>query len=228
MENDSLKSVFEVVDEIIPQSLNIKYACIAGPSFAKEVLEEQPTAIVIAGRDAKSSTAIQELINHNYLRAYRTSDLIGAEIGGALKNVVAIATGLADGLGFGLNTKAALVTRGLSEIQKIGIKKGAKLETFLGLAGLGDLVLTCYGELSRNRTVGFRLGKGEKLENILSSLGQISEGVITTKSAYNLTKKLDVDAPIFSEVYKILYEKKPPLKSLQDLLERELRTETNE
>lgn len=227
MESESLKSIFEIVDEVIPKTLNIKYACIAGPSFAKEVLEEQPTAVVIAGKDEKTTIKVQNLIHHNYLRAYRTSDIIGAEIGGALKNVVAIATGLADGLGFGLNTKAALITRGLSEIQKIGIKKGAKLETFMGLSGLGDLILTCYGELSRNRTVGFRLGKGEKLEDILASLGQVSEGVITTKSVYNLSKSLDIDSPIFSEVYKILYEKKPPLKSLQDLLERELRTESN-
>ncbi|OGQ34040.1 MAG: glycerol-3-phosphate dehydrogenase [Deltaproteobacteria bacterium RIFCSPHIGHO2_12_FULL_43_9] len=228
IEVDSLKSIYEIVDDIFPPNLKIQYACIAGPSFAKEVLEEQPTAVVIAGRDAKITIEIQKLINYNYLRAYRTSDLIGAEMGGALKNVVAIATGLADGIGFGLNTKAALVTRGLSEIQKIGVRRGAKPETFLGLSGLGDLILTCYGELSRNRTVGFRIGKGERLEDILSSLGQVSEGIITAKSAFNLIAKFGVEAPIFSEVYKILYENKPHLKSLQDLLDRELRPEANE
>ena len=228
IEVDSLKSIYEIVDDIFPPNLKIQYACIAGPSFAKEVLEEQPTAVVIAGRDAKITIEIQKLINYNYLSAYRTSDLIGAEMGGALKNVVAIATGLADGIGFGLNTKAALVTRGLSEIQKIGVRRGAKPETFLGLSGLGDLILTCYGELSRNRTVGFRIGKGERLEDILSSLGQVSEGIITAKSAFNLIAKFGVEAPIFSEVYKILYENKPHLKSLQDLLDRELRPEANE
>lgn len=227
IECNSLKTINEIVEEILPKNLNIKYTCIAGPSFAKEVIEKQPTAVVIAGEDDKSTKEIQDLFHFDYFRAYRTKDVVGAELAGALKNVIAIAAGISDGLGFGLNTKAALITRGLSEILRIGIKKGALQETFLGLSGVGDLILTCYGGLSRNRTVGIRLGKGEKLQAILTSLGQVSEGVITSDSAFKLATKLGIDVPIFSEVYKVLYKEKPPLQSLKDLLERETRSETD-
>ncbi|MFC2074927.1 NAD(P)H-dependent glycerol-3-phosphate dehydrogenase [Bdellovibrionota bacterium] len=226
IENESLKLISEVVDEILPSNIANNFTTLAGPSFAKEVLEEQPTAVTVAGKDNSCVETIQNLFHGKNLRVYSSSDLIGVEISGALKNVVAIATGIADGLGFGYNSRAALITRGLAEILRIGLAKGAQTETLLGLSGVGDLVLTCTGELSRNRTVGFRLGKGEILQDILTSLGQVSEGVTTTKSAYYLTKKLKIETPIIDEIYKILYEDKQAIESLQSLMERHIRPET--
>ncbi|HLB59246.1 MAG TPA: NAD(P)H-dependent glycerol-3-phosphate dehydrogenase [Bdellovibrionota bacterium] len=226
IEAGSLKLLSEIAEELLPPSMAERFTTLGGPSFAKEVLEEQPTAVTVAGFDSSCVEDVQHLFHHRYFRVYRSTDLIGVEMGGALKNVIAIATGIAEGLGFRANTRAALITRGLAEILRVGVKKGARPETFLGLSGVGDLVLTCTGDLSRNRRVGIHLGKGENLDEILTKIGEVSEGVTTTISAYHLAKRLGVDAPITQETYRILYEGKSPRDSLRDLLDREMALET--
>jgi glycerol-3-phosphate dehydrogenase (NAD(P)+) len=180
---------------------------------------------VIAGRDSGAATSVQQTFATERLRVYSSDDVVGVEMGGALKNVVAIAAGAADGLGFGHNARAGLITRGLAEIGRMAAKKGANPLTLAGLSGMGDLVLTCTGELSRNRTVGFEMGKGRTLEDVLSTLGHVAEGVKTAKSAYDLALKLDVDMPITAEVYRALYEGKSPRQAVVDLMTRALRKE---
>ena len=160
-----------------------------------------------------------------YMRTYASRDIPGVECGGAIKNVIAIAAGAADGLGFGHNTRAMLITRGLSEMVKLSLVRGGEAITLAGLAGMGDLVLTCTGDLSRNRTVGLELGKGRKLAEIVANLGHVAEGVKTTKSAYDLSKKLGIELPIITEVYRVLYEDKPVLQAVKDLMGRELTSE---
>jgi glycerol-3-phosphate dehydrogenase (NAD(P)+) len=181
-----------------------------------------PTAVALASYDKKVGESVQQAFSTDYFRVFTNSDVIGVELGGALKNVIAIATGIADGMGFGHNTRAAIITRGLAEMIRLGIAMGAEPATFAGLSGLGDLVLTCTGELSRNRTVGIRLGKGEKLKDILSSMKMVAEGVKTTKAVYELSKKYNIEMPIPNEVYYILYEDKDVKASAKDLLKREL------
>jgi glycerol-3-phosphate dehydrogenase (NAD(P)+) len=198
---------------------------LSGPSFAKEVAQGQPTVVVVAGTSEPELEVVQRAWATDRFRVYSSTDVVGVEIGGALKNVIAIAAGAGDGLGFGHNSRAALITRGLSEIGKLAASKGANPLTVAGLSGMGDLVLTCTGELSRNRTVGFELGKGRTLGDILATLGHVAEGVKTTKSAYDLGKKMGVDMPITSEVYQVLYEDKSPRQAVVDLMTRALMRE---
>jgi glycerol-3-phosphate dehydrogenase (NAD(P)+) len=181
-----------------------------------------PTAVVIAAHDAGVCEHVMKRFHTPYLRTYASSDVAGVECGGALKNVIAIAAGAVDGMGFGHNTRAALITRGLAEIAELAMARGGSALTLAGLAGMGDLVLTCTGELSRNRTVGYELGKGRRLDDVLAGLGHVAEGVRTAKSAYDLSKKLGVDMPITSEVYSVLYEEKPASSAVRDLMAREL------
>ncbi len=184
-----------------------------------------PTAVSVASRNPEAAQRVQNTFNCDYFRVYTNPDVIGVELGGALKNVIAIAAGCSDGLGYGHNTRAALITRGLSEIARLGMAMGANPLTFSGLSGMGDLVLTCTGELSRNRTVGFRLGQGAKLNDILSEMKMVAEGVKTTKSAYDLSRRYSVTMPITEQVYKLLYEEKEPGQVVRDLMGRDLKSE---
>ena len=179
----------------------------------------------MAGFDHERSVEVQQRFATDRFRVYSSDDPVGVEVGGALKNVIAIAAGACDGLGFGHNTRAALITRGLAEIARIAIAKSGNVLTLAGLAGMGDLVLTCTGELSRNRTVGFEMGRGRSLDDVLAGLGHVAEGVKTAKSAYQLARALDVELPICNEVYRVLYEGKQPLLAVRDVLTRPLKRE---
>jgi glycerol-3-phosphate dehydrogenase (NAD(P)+) len=222
IENDSLMFMDEVLREELPKECAHQLAFLSGPSFAKELAKKLPTAVVIASHDAGVVSAVMKRFHMPYLRLYASEDVPGVECGGALKNVIAIATGAIDGLGYGMNTRAALITRGLAEIARLAMARGGTPLTLAGLAGMGDLVLTCTGELSRNRTVGLELGRGRKLGEVLASLGHVAEGVKTAKSAYDLSMKLSVDMPIMREVYAVLYDDKPLEKAVVDLMAREL------
>jgi glycerol-3-phosphate dehydrogenase (NAD(P)+) len=222
IEIESLMLMNEVLEEELPSHRDGQLAFLSGPSFAKELVAEHPTAVVIASRNEAVTHAVMKRFHTPYLRLYASSDVHGVECGGALKNVIAIATGAVEGLGYGHNTRAAVITRGLAEIARLAISRGGSPLTLAGLAGMGDLVLTCTGELSRNRTVGVELGKGKKLSEILEALGHVAEGVKTTKSAYLLAKKLGVDMPIVGEMYAVLYEDKPLPQAAIDLMMRQL------
>jgi len=198
---------------------------LSGPSFAKEMMQEIPTAITIAGYDKKHIKEVQETFNNKYFRVYGSDDVVGVEIGGSLKNVIAVATGISDGLKFGNNTRTAIITRGLAEISRLGKKMGANPLTFMGLSGMGDLILTCTGDLSRNRQVGLRLGKGEKIKDIIESMRMVAEGVPTTESAYELAKINKVDMPITNAMYNIMYNDTDPRKTLEELMNRALKFE---
>ncbi len=202
-----------------------KLAALSGPSLALEVARGVPTAIVAASNDAATATAVQKLFHRPTFRVYTSLDLNGVELGGALKNVIAIAAGVCDGLGFGDNSKAALVTRGLAEMRRLGVACGAQSGTFPGLSGLGDLMVTCFSKLSRNRTFGERLGRGEKVDAILANAVSVAEGYPTAKSAHALARKLKIETPIIDEIYAALYEGKLPAKALQDLTARESKAE---
>ncbi|MFW6050847.1 MAG: NAD(P)H-dependent glycerol-3-phosphate dehydrogenase [Myxococcota bacterium] len=225
IENDTLKLVSEIFEEHWPPELHRYLTYLCGPSFAREVAAGIPTVVSVAGRDQ----AVAERVQHNFatqrFRVYVTEDVVGVELGGALKNVVAIAAGVADGLGFGHNTRAALITRGLAEITRLAIHLGANPLTMAGLSGMGDLVLTCTGDLSRNRNVGLQLGKGLKLQEILEGMTMVAEGVRTAKSAYMLAEREGVDMPITTEIYRVLYEDKEPMQAVVDLMTRQLKHE---
>ena len=201
------------------------YGVLSGPSFAKEVAQHQPTAVTIAFADQEAARAVQYLFATDWFRAYTGHDVIGLEISGAMKNVIAIAAGICDGLGYGLNTRAALITRGLAEITRMGVAMGADRLTFSGLGGLGDLVLTCTGSLSRNRTVGLKLGQGKTIDQALAEMTMVAEGVKTTKSCYNLARELGVEMPILEQTYQVLYQGKDTREAVRELLRRNLKKE---
>jgi glycerol-3-phosphate dehydrogenase (NAD(P)+) len=225
IENDSLMIMAEVVSDVLGPGTDDRFTVLSGPSFAREVAAHVPTNVVVASRHADLAMQVQHAFATEWLRVYSSDDPVGVEVGGALKNVIAIAAGACDGLGFGHNTRAALVTRGLAEVVRIAVAKGGNLLTLAGLAGLGDLVLTCTGELSRNRTVGFELGRGKQLSEVLAALGHVAEGVRTAKSVHDLARRLDVDLPICNEVYRVLYEGKSPQRAVEDVLTRPLKRE---
>jgi len=225
IENESLQLMSEVLAEVLPAPLGERLAFLSGPSFAREVAAEMPTAVAIAATHPAVARAAQEVFSTAAFRAYTNDDVIGVELGGALKNVIALAAGISDGLGFGHNTRAALITRGLAEMTRLGVALGAQPATFAGLAGMGDLVLTCTGDLSRNRTVGMELGRGRSLEEILAGMSMVAEGVKTTLSTYQLAAKLGVEVPITDQMYRILYEGKSPRQAVGDLMLRELKPE---
>ncbi|MEK7851800.1 MAG: NAD(P)H-dependent glycerol-3-phosphate dehydrogenase, partial [Deltaproteobacteria bacterium] len=191
----------------------------------KELAQKMPTAVVIASENKEAAKKAQELFTTSYFRVYTHDDIEGVELGGAVKNVIAIATGISDGLGFGYNTRAALITRGLAEIARLGVKLGANPLTFSGLAGMGDLVLTCTGELSRNRTVGFKIGHGMTLREATEGMRMVAEGIATAKAAYELSRKVGVDMPIAEHVYRILYEGLPAKNAVISLMSRESKKE---
>jgi glycerol-3-phosphate dehydrogenase (NAD(P)+) len=225
IENDTLLTMSQVIQDVLPAELAVRPACLSGPSFAREVGQGLPTAVTVAGLDEETARFLQALVSSPAMRVYAGRDLIGVELGGALKNVFAIAAGIVDGLKLGSNARAALITRGLAEMSRLGVVMGANPLTFMGLAGVGDLVLTCTGDLSRNRTVGVKLGRGSKLSDILSEMKMVAEGVKTTRSAYDLAKREKTDMPLTEQVYRILYEDKAPLEGLADLMSRDLKDE---
>jgi len=210
---------------VLKETLGRPVSVLSGPSFAREVIAGKPTAVTLATEDKKTGLLLQELFNTDYFRVYTHDDIAGVEIGGALKNVVAIAAGICDGMGLGYNSRAALITRGLSEMARLGVVMNAQKVTFSGLSGLGDLVLTCTGPLSRNYTVGSKLGQGMKLADITAQTQQIAEGVATTISAHELSIRHNIEMPITRQVYLTLYEDKPPSEAVRDLMNRSLKME---
>lgn len=226
IEPTSLMLLSEVTRDVLGGAAEHQAVFLSGPSFALEVARGLPTNLVAAGRDPERSRWVQQRFASDRLRVYSSDDPAGVQVGGALKNVIAIAAGASDGLGFGHNTRAALITRGLAEMARLAAAKGGNVLTLSGLAGLGDLVLTCSAELSRNRTVGFELGRGRQLPEVLSGLGHVAEGVVTAQSAHQLAERLGVDLPITSEVYAVLYSGKPVAQAVRDLLSRPLRKES--
>jgi len=225
IENETLMLMSEVVIDVLGPRARERSTFLSGPSFAKEVAQGIPTNVVVASSNDELCLEVQHRLATDRFRVYASDDPVGVEVGGALKNVIAIAAGACDGLGFGHNTRAALITRGLAELTRLAVGKGGNVLTLAGRAGMGDLVLTCTAELSRNRTVGFELGRGRALEEVLSSLGHVAEGVGTARSAYHLARELDVELPICFEVYRVLYEGKAPLDAVRDVLTRPLKKE---
>lgn len=212
----------EILGETLP---GCSVVALSGPTFAKEVSARQPTALVAASRNPTAAETVQQVFSNRYFRVYTSSDVVGVELGGALKNVIALAAGILDGIGLGHNPRAALITRGLAEITRLGVALGAEANTFAGLAGMGDLLLTATGTLSRNRTLGVELGKGRSLEDALRGRRTVAEGVRTARTAVELGEREGVELPIAQEVSHILFEGKPPLQAIEDLMERDLKAE---
>lgn len=225
IEVDTLATVSEIYQEILPPEMFANFAALSGPSFAREVAQEMPTAVTAASASEQVARRVQDAFTTSFFRVYRNKDVVGVELGGAIKNVIAIAAGISDGLGFGCNTRAALITRGLAEMTRLGVAMGAQASTFAGLAGMGDLVLTCTGDLSRNRSVGIQIGQGRQLAEILGEMRMVAEGVKTTESAYNLSKKLGVEMPIIEKMYQMLYQDKPAREAVLELMSRNLKAE---
>ncbi len=218
-------NTFERPSEILSEISGKDIYILSGPNFAVEIARKKPAATTIAGKDHKTRKMFQEILSTDYFRVYENDDIIGTEIGGAIKNVVAIAAGMSDALNLGHNTKAALITRGLNEIRKLGKKLGAKDITFLGLSGIGDLILTCNSIISRNYTVGYKIGVGEDPLKLIRSMKQVAEGVKTVKALNRLTQKLSIEMPISKEVYLVIYKNKKPQKALKSLMTRSLKSE---
>lgn len=225
IENGTNLLVSDIFLDIFKKVKRKNILSLSGPSHAEEVSRKIPTAVVCAGEDNSKTTIIQKVFSNEYFRVYRNDDLIGTEVGGALKNVIAIAAGMSDGAGYGDNTKAAIMTRGINEIMRLGLKLKAKRETFFGLSGLGDLIVTCSSKHSRNRSVGEQIGKGKKLKSILKDMKMVAEGVATTKSAFELSKKLNIELPITHQVYNILFKDKDPHLATKNLMKRNLKEE---
>lgn len=225
LEKNSLLRMTEVIEQALAPKLRARVAALSGPSFASEVARGDPTAIVVASTERQLASKLQQEFSGPTLRLYTNDDVIGVEMGGALKNVIAIAAGVAEGLGLGHNTIAALITRGLTEITRLGTAMGARRETLAGLSGMGDLILTCTGDLSRNRTVGVELGRGRKLEDILKPMRTVAEGVGTTAAARTLARKVGIEMPITEQMHAVLYEGRAPRDAIRDLMERRLKSE---
>lgn len=228
IENKTHLTMSGVLKDILHDIPEDFFAVLSGPSFAREVVKKIPTVVAVASKDQTVAGMVQRVFAAPYFRVYTNNDMIGVELGGAVKNVIAIASGIIEGLGLGLNTRAALITRGLTEIRRLGLKLGANPRTFAGIAGVGDLVLTCTGDVSRNHTVGKKIGEGMKLTEILSEMRMVAEGVKTAKSVYNLSRKLGVEMPISHEVYHILYDDISPKEAVNRLMTRDLKQELDE
>ncbi len=223
LEENSAKLIHQIVAEELPDCTQT--AVVSGPTFAGEVARDLPTAVAVAANTIETAEQVSELLHYGNFRVYISDDMVGVELGGSLKNVLAIAAGIADGLGFGANTRAALITRGLAEIMRLGLTMGAQAETFMGLAGLGDLLLTCTDNQSRNRQMGLALADGLSIEAAREKIGQAVEGVKTAREAWLLAQQYNVDMPIIEQTYKVLYEAKSPEQAVHDLLNREARAE---
>jgi glycerol-3-phosphate dehydrogenase (NAD(P)+) len=226
IENETLDRMSEISAAVLGDSL-ATFASLSGPTFALETARGDPTAAVVASDDRDFAQEVQRVLSGATFRLYHSSDVVGVELGGSLKNVIAIAAGVLEGLGLGSNTNAALVTRGLHEITKLGVALGGDPQTFAGLAGMGDLMLTCTGALSRNRSVGVALGRGKRLEDVLGETRLIAEGVKTAKSAKELAERHGIDMPITAEMYRVLYQDEPPRQAIQRLMSRSLKPEAS-
>ena len=218
IERKSLMLISEVICETLGRKTTDRIAVLSGPSFAKEVALEHPTAVSLAAENHHLAARIQTAFSTPFFKLFLSHDLIGVQLGGALKNVIALAAGGSDGLGFGYNTKATLMTRGLSEMARLGIALGAEVNTFYGLSGMGDLFLTCSGALSRNRKVGEEIGKGTPIPKILKKMTMVAEGIHTTESAYSLAQKYKVETPIIRDIHRVLFEEKSPRQAVLDLM----------
>jgi glycerol-3-phosphate dehydrogenase (NAD(P)+) len=225
LEESSLSTIDRVYREIFPARIAARATYLSGPTFAAEIAAGLPAAIVLAGYSHETTVQAQAALRALHFRIYTTDDVLGVLVGGALKNVIAIGAGMSDGLGFGSNTRVALITRGLAEITRIGVALGANAQTFAGLSGVGDLVLTCSGDASRNRRVGLALGQGRAMADILAEMKQIAEGVKTAKVAHALAHRIDVDAPIIDAMYKVIHENLPAREAVAQLLSRPMRHE---
>ncbi len=225
LEIDTLCRMSEIVRQELAGCYAQRYAVLSGPSHAEEVSRDVPTAVVVASEDERIARFVQSSLTSLYLRIYRSTDVVGVELGGALKNVIAIAAGVCDGAGFGDNTKAALQPRGLAEIARLGRKMGADPLTFSGLSGMGDLIVTCMSRHSRNRYVGEQIGAGRRLNEVLAGMTMVAEGVRTSKAAITLAEKYSTELPICREVYSLLYEGKDPRQAMIDLMMREVKAE---
>ena len=225
IENSTLLRMSEVLEQELPSALHKKITTLSGPSHAEEVARKIPTTVVVAGFKEDIARKVQQVFMTPYFRVYTNSDIIGVELGGSLKNVIAIAVGICDGMGLGDNSKGALISRGLAEIIRLGEKFGAKRETFAGLSGLGDLVTTCTSRLSRNRFVGEQIGKGKSLKEIEAKMTMVAEGIKTTRSAYQLSLKHQVEMPITQQVYQVLFENKKPYEAMAELMSRDPKSE---
>ncbi|MBF0106678.1 MAG: NAD(P)-dependent glycerol-3-phosphate dehydrogenase [Deltaproteobacteria bacterium] len=225
IEIKTLKTPHEIFIDIFGPAIKKRYCALSGPTFARELYHEVPTGAVIASTSTKTAEKFQHMFSTRFFRLYASNDLMGVELGGALKNIMAICVGIAEGLGYGLNTRAGLMTRCLHEMTELGLAMGAKQRTFAGLSGLGDLILTCTGDLSRNRQVGLRLGRGEDINNIINSAQHVAEGVPTAKAVFGLNKKYKVPMPNAEHVYKILYQGMSPQEAVNRILSRELKKE---
>lgn len=225
IEQETLMTMSEVIEDVLPVPLHPYLAVLSGPSFAKEVAKGLPTAVTVAARWERVARQVQDAFHCKTFRPYTSGDVVGCEIGGCVKNVVAIAAGISDGCGFGANAMAALVTRGLAEITRLAVKKGANPLTLSGLAGLGDLVLTCSSDLSRNRTVGRGLAAGKRLDDIQRDLGQVAEGVRNARSSRDLAARLGVEMPITETVYRVINEGLDPREAVTQLMMRETKAE---
>lgn len=226
IETETGRRISEILRESLKEKFEPRFVTLSGPSFAKEVAEGQPTAVVAAGSDLKETLAVQKALSFQNLRIYTNTDVVGTELGGAVKNVMAVAAGMVSGLGLGSNSVAALITRGLAEMARLALAQGARMETLMGLAGLGDLVLTSTGSLSRNRYVGQEIGRGRTLEEILKGMSEVAEGVRTTLAVRRLAARLGVEMPITEEVYAVLYEGKSAREAAEALMTRPLRGES--
>ena len=225
IEMTTLKRISEVVEEFLPEN---KFVALSGPSHAEEVSRKIPTTLVSASTDREAAELIQDAFTTENLRIYTNPDLIGVEVGGALKNIIALGAGISDGLGFGDNAKAALMTRGIHEIVRLGLKMGAKLETFSGLSGIGDLIVTCTSMHSRNRRCGIMIGEGMSTDDAIEKVGMVVEGIYTIKSAYGLSEKYGVEMPIAEQLYKVIYEDYNARESVSNLMLRRMKHETEE
>ena len=228
IENETQLTMSGVIDESLGGISDTRFAVLSEPSFAREVAMGLPTAVTVASKDPKSAQVVQRVFATPAFRVYTNADVIGVELGGSVKNVIAIAAGMIDGLKLGLNTRAALITRGMTEMRRLGLVMGAQPRTFTGLAGFGDLVLTCTGDVSRNHTVGKKIGQGMKLKEVLADMRMVAEGVKTARSLYNLSKRLDVEMPIAHAIYFILHEDLDPKDAVRQLMTRDLKSELDD
>ncbi|TDX52894.1 NAD(P)H-dependent glycerol-3-phosphate dehydrogenase [Orenia marismortui] len=220
IEEESHLRMSEVIKEELDDKFSDKIVALSGPSHAEEVILNHPTTVVVANKNKELAQQVQNMFMSDSFRVYTNPDIIGVELGGAVKNIIAIAAGISDGLDFGDNALAALITRGITEIKRLGVAMGAESVTFSGLTGLGDLIVTCASEHSRNRRLGFKIGSGKSLEEALSEMEMVAEGVRTAKAVYNLSHKLDIEMPIVDQMYKILFENKDPKLVVSDLMLR--------
>jgi glycerol-3-phosphate dehydrogenase (NAD(P)+) len=225
IENESLMTVSRIFLDVFQKIRKKNIVVLSGPSHAEEVARQIPTAVVAGSDDTNNASVVQRTLSNRFFRVYRSNDVAGVELGGSLKNVIAIAAGISDGAGFGDNTKAAIMTRGIKEIMRLGLKLGAQENTFYGLSGIGDLIVTCMSKLSRNRFVGEEVGKGRKLKDILAEMKMVAEGVATTKSTHELSKEVNVELPIIEQVNKVLFHNKNPHRATEILMTRDLKTE---